>query len=109
MLPPHLRKFSDLYDNYGLGAVKNIWLLTCMLPLARTVNLYKLNDSAAGVLENGKVDPMSHYKRQIRFFQDWGARKDLLHDLMRHNLRFLRSLGFKNPGNERHELDNRGD
>ena len=24
---PYLRKFSDLYHKYGLGAVKNIWLL----------------------------------------------------------------------------------
>ena len=66
-----------------------------MLPLGRTANLYKLKDYAAGVLENSKTDPMSHYKRLIRFFQDWGDRKDLLHDLMRHNLRFLRALGFK--------------
>ena len=28
MPSPHLRKFSDLYTTYGLGAVKNIWLLT---------------------------------------------------------------------------------
>lgn len=33
MFPPHLRKFSDLYSTYSLGAVKNIWLLTCLLPL----------------------------------------------------------------------------
>ena len=44
MLPPHLRKFSELYDSYGLGTVKNVWLLTCLLPLARTVNLYKMKD-----------------------------------------------------------------
>ena len=29
------------------------------------------------------------------FFQDWGEREELLHDLMRQNLRFLRGLGFK--------------
>ena len=45
MLPPQLRKFTDLYENYGLGAVKNIWLLTCLIPLARTVNLNKLKDA----------------------------------------------------------------
>jgi hypothetical protein len=95
MLPPHLRKFSDLYDSYGLGAVKNVWLLTCLLPLARTVNLYKLKDYVGGVLEKEETQASSHYKRLIRFFQDWGERAELLHDLMRHNLRFLRGLGFK--------------
>ena len=29
---PHLRKFSELYESYGLGAIKNDWLLTCLLP-----------------------------------------------------------------------------
>lgn len=42
MLPPRLRKFSTLYESYGLRVVKNIWLLVCLLPLARTVNLYKM-------------------------------------------------------------------
>ncbi len=28
MLPSHPRKFNDLYEKYGLGAVKNLWLLT---------------------------------------------------------------------------------
>lgn len=95
MLPPHLRKFSDLYDSYGLGAVKNIWLLTCLLPIARTVNLYKMKDYVGGVLEKADTQPGSHYKRLIRFFQDWGERQELLHDLMRQNLRFLRGVGFK--------------
>ena len=95
MLPPHLRKFSDLYDSYGLGAVKNIWLLTCLLPLARTVNLYKMKDYFGGVLEKGGTQPQSHYKRLTRFFQDWGERKELLHDLLRQNLRFLRGVGLK--------------
>src|SRR5215207_5536868 len=95
MLPPHLRKFSDLYDSYGLGAVKNVWLLTCLIPLARTVNLNKLKDYVGGVLGNESSTPESHYKRLTRFFQDWGPCPDLLHDLMRQNLRFLRGLGFK--------------
>ena len=95
MLPPHLRKFKDLYDSYGLGAVKNVWLLTCLLPIARTVNLYKMKDYVGGVLGKENTQPCSHYKRLIRFFQYWGDSPDLLHDLMRHNLRFLRSVGFK--------------
>ncbi len=95
MLPPQLRKFSDLYASYGLGAVKNIWLLTCLIPIARTVNLYKMKDYIGGVLGKADTQPDSHYKRLIRFFQDWGESQDLLHDLMRHNLRFLRGIGFK--------------
>lgn len=95
MLPPHLRKFSTLYDSYGFGAVKNIWLLISLLPLARTVNLNKMKDYVGGVLENEQSKADSHYKRLIRFFQRWGKSADLLHELMRHNLRFLRNLGFK--------------
>jgi DDE family transposase len=95
MLPPHLHKFTELYDCYGLGAVKNLWLLTCLIPLARTVNLFKMKDYVGGVLEKENSNPDSDYKRLIRFFQDWGGREDLLHDLMRQNLRFLRALGFK--------------
>jgi hypothetical protein len=95
MLPPHLRKFSDLYATYGLGAVKNVWLLTCLIPIARTVNLYKIKDYVGAVLDKPDTQPQSHYKRLIRFFQDWAECQDLLYDLMRHNLRFLRRLGFK--------------
>jgi hypothetical protein len=44
MLPPQLCKFSTLYDSYGLGAVKNIWLLISLLLLARTVNFNKMKE-----------------------------------------------------------------
>ena len=91
----HIRKFSVLYESYGLGAVKNIWLLVCLLPLARTVNLYKMKDYVGGVLGKDGSKANSDYKRLIRFFQDWGESRALLHDLMRQNLRFLRGLGFK--------------
>ena len=95
MPPPHLRKFTELYESYGLGAVRNFWLLTCLIPLARTVNLNKMKDYVGGLLGNEDTDPGSHYKRLTRFFQDWGGREDLLHDFMRQNLRLLRTLGFK--------------
>jgi hypothetical protein len=95
MLSPHLRKFSEFYESYGLGAVKNLWLLTCMIPVARTVNLNKLKDHVGGLLENDKSSPGSHYRRLTRFFEDWGGHEGLLHDLMRQNLRFLKSIGHK--------------
>mgnify|MGYP000952136791 FL=1 len=37
MLPPHMFKFSELYPKYGLGAVKNLWLLMSLIPIAQTV------------------------------------------------------------------------
>gem|GEM_PF-1753767 len=30
---PHLCKSNDLYATYGSGTAKNIWLLTCLIPL----------------------------------------------------------------------------
>lgn len=95
MLSPHLRKFSEFYERYGLGAVKNLWLLTCLIPIARTVNLNKLKDHVGGLLENDKTSPGSHYRRLTRFFEDWGGDEGLLHDVMRHNLRLLKSIGHK--------------
>jgi hypothetical protein len=95
MLSPHLRKFSDFYEKYGLGAVKNLWLLTCIMPIARTVNLYKLKDHVGGLLGNHETDPMSHYRRLTRFFEDWGGQEDFLQDLLRQNLCFLKKMGFK--------------
>lgn len=32
MHPTHLLKFNEIFDTYGLGAVKNVWLLTCLIP-----------------------------------------------------------------------------
>lgn len=48
MLPPRLPKFTQLHKSCGLGAVKNLWLLVSLIPVARTVNLYKLKDWAPG-------------------------------------------------------------
>jgi hypothetical protein len=95
MLSPHMRKFSALYEKYGLGAVKNIWLLTCLIPLARTTNLYKMKDYVGGVLGNEASKAESHYKRLIRFFQDWSGKEELVHDIMRHSLKLLWGIGAK--------------
>lgn len=95
MLSPHLRKFSDIYEKYGLGAVKNLWLLTCLMPVARTVNLNKLKDHVGGLLEKPGIAPSSHYRRLTRFFEEWGGHEGLLHALLRLNMRLLKKIGFK--------------
>ena len=94
MLPPHLCKFSELYDKYGLGAVKNLWLLMSLITVARTVNLNKLKDYVGGVLSNKESEPGSHYKRLTRFFGTWSDQEAFVHDVMVNNLRLLRKLGF---------------
>jgi len=77
MLSPHLRKFSDLYTAYGLGAVKNIWLITCLIPLARTANLNKKKGYMGTVLDNGGTKPSGHHKRLVGFFPDWCGKESL--------------------------------
>lgn len=59
------------------------------------MNPYKLKDYVGGVLEKETTQAGSHYKRLIRFFQNWGEQQKLLHNLMGPNLRFLQGLGFK--------------
>jgi len=93
MLPPHLCKFSSLYAAFGLGAVKNIWLITCLIPLARTANLYKMKDYVGMALSRKDTQPASNYKRLIRFFQVWGNNKELVENLMRLNLSILGFAG----------------
>lgn len=95
MLPSHLRKFTKLYTSYGLGAVKNVWLLVCLLQLGRTVNLNKLKDYVGGLLPQSKASPNSHYKRLIRFFQKWSKDLGLRHSLMQLNVSLLQKIGFK--------------
>lgn len=95
MLPSHLRKFKTLYTRFGLGAVKNIWLITCLISLARTVNLNKLKDYVGGLLKDNQSEASSHYKRLTRFFQFWSKDQDLLDHLMQLNIGLLQRMGFK--------------
>lgn len=95
MLSPHLRKFTDIYEKYGIGAVKNFCLLTCLIPLGRTVNLNKLKDYVGGTLEKPDIDSGSHYRRLTRFFEEWGGNEAFLHDIMVQNLRLLKKIGCK--------------
>ena len=95
MLSPHLRKFTALYETFGLGAVKNVCLLAGLLPLCSTVNLYKIKDYVGGFLDNKNTRPMSHYKRLTRFFDELGGNEEFLHAMMAVNLRLLWGLGSK--------------
>jgi len=45
-----------------------------------------MKDYVGGVLANERSKVDGHCKRLIRIFQDWGDRRELLHDLMCHNI-----------------------
>lgn len=95
MLTSHLRtQFSDLYASYGLGATKNLLLIVQLLLLGRTTSLWKLKDYVGLALGTTQVQPASHYRRLIRFFDDWSEDQTLRLDLQRRALRLLRRLNF---------------
>lgn len=94
MLTLQLRKFSDLYSNYGLGALKNLDLMLQLLIVGRTANLWKLKDYVGLVLGNEQVQPDSQYRRLIRFFNDMSANLAFLLDIQRRVLRVLCRLRF---------------
>lgn len=75
MLTLQLRKLSDLYPKYDLGAAKNLHLMVQLLLLARTVNLWKLKDYVGMVLGNETVHPESHYRGLTRFLRTGVAEK----------------------------------
>ncbi|WP_168040644.1 transposase [Neolewinella antarctica] len=89
-----LRKFNDLYDKYGLGAVKNLHVLLQTLILGRTCSLWKLKDYVGLVLGNEDVQPASHYRRLIRFFEEWHDSEEFLVDLQQRILRLLKRFRF---------------
>lgn len=94
MLTLQLRKFNDLYSSYGLGAVKNLHLMLQLLLIGRTTNLWKLKDYVGLVLGNDQVQPDSHYKRLIRFFDEMSSDEAFLLDIQRRVLRVLCRLRF---------------
>lgn len=94
MLTLQLRKFSDLYAKYGLGAVKNLHLLVQILLLGRTVNLWKLKDYVGLALGKEAVQAESHYRRLTRFFDHWSGQEDFVLAVQRHTFRALRRLRF---------------
>ncbi len=60
MLSPSLLKFSKIYENHGLGAANNLYLLVCLINQVKTVNLYKFKDHVSGILGHTKPDSQSH-------------------------------------------------
>jgi Transposase DDE domain len=95
MLTTHLRKFTALYEIYGLGAVKNLWLMIALLNIGRTTNLNKLKDYVGPVLGNQGTKPESHYQRLIRFFRDHHEQAGFVSDLQRLGLASLKKSGFR--------------
>jgi hypothetical protein len=94
MLTPQLRKFTTLYDKYGLGAVRNIHLLVQLLLVGRTASLWKLKDYLDLILGNVEVQAHNHYRRLTRFFDDWQDDAELQVDVQRQVFRTLRRLRF---------------
>lgn len=90
----HLRKFSNLYAEYGLSAVKNLHLLVQLLILGRTVSLWKLKDYVGMVLGKVDVEPESHYRRLTRFFDTWGNCEGFVLNVQKHSFKVLRQLRF---------------
>ncbi|MCB9081890.1 MAG: transposase [Lewinellaceae bacterium] len=90
----HLRKFSDLYAEYGLSAVKNLHLMVQLLLLGRTVNLWKLKDYVGMALGKADVEQESHYRRLTRFFDTWGNCEGFVLDVQKHSFKVLRRLRF---------------
>lgn len=94
MLTPQLRKFSDLYDKYGLGATKNLHLICQLIILGRTCSLWKLKDYVGLALDKPLVQPASHYQRLIRFFDAWQDDTDFILDVQRRTVGLLRRFNF---------------
>lgn len=94
MLTPQLRKFTTLFDNHGLSAVRNLHLMVQLLLLARTVTLWKLKDYVGMALGNTAVLPESHYRRLTRFFNKQSKQPDFQLEVQRQLLRVLRRLKY---------------
>ncbi|MBC6993838.1 transposase [Lewinella lacunae] len=94
MLTPQLRKFTDLYGKYGLGATKNLHLICQLLILGRTCSLWKLKDYVGLALDKPLVQPASHYQRLIRFFDAWQDNAGFILDVQRRTLSLLRRFRF---------------
>ena len=90
----HLCKFSNLYEEYGLSAVKNLHLMVHLLILGRTVNLWKLKDYVGLALGKPMVQPESHYRRLTRFFHTSGNCEGFLLAVQQHSFQVLRHLRF---------------
>lgn len=95
MLSPHLLKSNDIYQNHGLGAAKNFFLLASLITQVKTVTLWKLKDHVSTLLGKATANPDSDFRRLTRFFKTWGDSEPFLHDIKRLNLRLLRKAGLR--------------
>lgn len=71
MLKALLSEHSIIYRDFGRSAAKNLWVLVGCLLKGRTTNLNRLKDYVSDLLDKPMTDPESHYKRLLRFFQDF--------------------------------------
>jgi hypothetical protein len=94
MLTPQLRKFTNLYHNHGLSAVRNLHIMVQLLLIARTVNLWKLKDYVGLILGNVAVLPGSHYRRLTRFFDKQSQQPEFQLDIQRQVFKVLRRLNY---------------
>ncbi len=94
MSTQHLRKFTTIYHKYGLDSSKNLFLLTQIILLGRTVNLWKLKDYIGMVLGNHETKPASHYRRLTRFMDSWSENKAYHKAVRRLIFHFLRRMRF---------------
>lgn len=94
MLTLQLRKFTTLFDNHGLSAVRNLHLMVQLLLVARTVTLWKLKDYVGMALGNTAVLPESHYRRLTRFFGKQSEQPEFQLDIQRQIFKVLRRLKY---------------
>lgn len=78
MLPSHC-KDTALFQKFGASAFGNLWLIVNLIQTTRTVNLNKLKHEMGALLQRkkGKITTSdSHYKRLIRFFDEFSDNKE---------------------------------
>lgn len=88
-LKPLLHELTPFLPDYTPTCLKNAFATTLAVLRTKTTCLYKTRCALGTVLGAPGTDPLSHYKRLIRFFDDYAA-TDLWADLVACGLRLLR-------------------
>ena len=108
-VPPHLRKFRDLYEKYGLGAVKNLWLLNCLLPdsqKSKPVQIEGPRWRTAGKAGSGTVKPLPTLDT---FFRGLGRAQRSAKGFAVSKPASAQKTGLQNLGDGWHGLEDWGD